>query len=168
MGYSAYITNCYLKPSRELTKEEIKYIDEELDFDVGDNNIYLEEEYYGLCPDGYLQEDINRIIEYGNERGFTLNGSIDVDMTMGCCGKARYKIDNQLIICLYFISINYYHIKALGEYGEVVNTPGCEPGIRQFDPDYSPQPRSIRIPPLRLSVIPNLRYTHGKCGSGYA
>ena len=97
MGYSAYLTNCYLKPSRELTKEEIKYIDEELDFDVGDNNIYLEEEYYGLCPDGYLQEDINRIIEYGNERGFTLNGSIDVDMTMGCCGKARYKIDNSKV-----------------------------------------------------------------------
>ena len=23
----------------------------------------------------------------------------------------------------------------------MVNTPGCEPGIRQFDPDYSPQIR---------------------------
>ena len=40
---------------------------------------------------------------------------------------------------LYKVDDIYYHLSCVGERGEVVNTSGCEPDIREFDSHRSPQ-----------------------------
>ena len=74
---------------------------EEYDFnepiDIDEDEIYLYTEYGGLCPDKYLSEDINLLIDIGKEIGFTISGELILDMTMGCCGRQRWKIDNNEI-----------------------------------------------------------------------
>ena len=38
----------------------------------------------------------------------------------------------------------YYYLSCSGERGEGVNTPGCEPGMREFDSHRSPQTRKLQ------------------------
>lgn len=99
MGYVMYVDGD-LTISRELTEDERKMILEEYDFnrpiDIEDDVVYLNTEYEGLCPDGYLSEDLLTLIDIGKEIGFTISGELTLDMTMGCCGKQRWKIiDNK-------------------------------------------------------------------------
>lgn len=100
MGYVMYVDGD-LTTSRELTEDERKMILEEYDFnepiDIDEDEIYLYTEYAGLCPDQYLSEDINTLIQIGKEIGFTISGELTLDMTMGCCGRQRWKIDNNNI-----------------------------------------------------------------------
>lgn len=43
------------------------------------------------------------------------------------------------LFVLYFSSFSMYNISAVyGGFGEMVNTSGCEPDIRQFDSDKPP------------------------------
>lgn len=100
MGYVMYLES-ELTLSRELTKDEQKMILDEYDFnepiDIDEDGIYLYTEYGGLCPDQYLSEDVNTLIQIGKEIGFTISGELTLDMTMGCCGRQRWKIDNNNI-----------------------------------------------------------------------
>lgn len=100
MGYVMYVDGD-LTTSRELTKDEQEMILEEYDFnepiDIDEDEIYLYTEYEGLCPDEYLSDDVNTLIKIGKEIGFTISGELTLDMTMGCCGRQRWKIDNSEI-----------------------------------------------------------------------
>ena len=100
MGYVMYVDGD-VSMSRELTDDEREMILEEYDFnepiDIDENEIYLRTAYEGLCPDRYLSEDIDLLIDIGKEIGFTISGELTLDMTMGCCGRQRWKIDNSEI-----------------------------------------------------------------------
>ena len=99
MGYVAYCDGM-VTTSRDLTEREIKHITEKWEdegMEVSEDQIIFPSEYSGICPDEYLEEDIKELIKYGKRRGFTISGEIDLDMEMGCCGKKRYKIKDNVL-----------------------------------------------------------------------
>ena len=96
MGYVMYVIG-ELEVSRELEKEEKEFLYEQEDFYIQNDVIKYSGEFEGLCPSDRFEEMLNKVFAYAEDHEFTLKGMFELDMTMGCCGKERWIIEDNIV-----------------------------------------------------------------------